>query len=169
MPHCAFKNCVKKTYKSPLCNYHSSKHGLNLSTGNFKYTIKKSNIRNAGNGLFLSKFSKPIPRGKIIPVYSGKLLKFNKKLSGEYILTDDNKWGIDAKNKSELPGRYANDCTCSKNRTNKDNKRCNGVYDSKLYKENVNGKQYTAMSIRTTKRINPGDEILVNYGYNYWK
>lgn len=121
--------------------------------------IKKSNIPGAGDGAFSRK---NLPKGKRLGEYNGKILGFDdyeslrnksyifevtKKFKGKYYL-----FYIDARSGDAL--RFVN-----------------GAYGKEQRKKvNVESYQYAErIFFRTTKNIPKGEELLIDYGDNYWE
>jgi len=118
--------------------------------------VKTSNLPNAGNGLFTKVF---IPKGTYIIEYTGKVSTW-KDVDHEdgfngYIYYLNRNHVINASKTKKALARYANDArglTTVKGLLN------NAVYeeeDKKVY-------------IKAVKDIEPGQEILVRYGKEYW-
>lgn len=185
-PRCGYKNengkqCKNRTCKSIMCWIHGERKGIITSNGAFKYRVKKSNIPGANDGLFLSKFADPIKKGQMFPVYSGEIISYKKvdeKYPGNtlapYVLCQKNKKKpcIDSIDPfTNLPGRYANDCSTGSNRNSKylSTLGCNAEYATKMMKETIMGKTYDVIPIVANRDINPGEEILINYGSEYWQ
>ena len=121
--------------------------------------IKKSLIKGAGQGAFAKV---TIPKGMRIGEYNGKVLGFDdyKTLSDKsYIFEVIKKFEkkyylfyIDAKSGDEL--RFVN-----------------GAY-SKEQKKNINVESYQyaeRVFFKAKKTIKKGQELIIDYGNNYWK
>lgn len=120
-------------------------------------SIKKSKIRNAGNGAFATK---DLPKNYYLGWYRGKKLteeQYQKQENDDYIweVNDKNKiFYIDArpiKNNNKL--RYVNGAK------------------TKLQKKKVNVESYQynkQIRYRTTKKVKSGDELLIDYGDEYF-
>jgi hypothetical protein len=168
------EQCKLNTKKSQFCWIHAQNQGIKLNNNlTFKYRIKKSNIDNAGYGLFLSEKSEPIPKNTNLYIYSGdkttmKKLdeKYGKDELAEYAYCNykkNNRFCIDGDSNFNLPGKYANDCVNS-------NYECNVEFTEKPYKKiNINNHSFNTVPLRTRKTIKPGDEIFTSYGENYWE
>jgi hypothetical protein len=169
------KPCKLSTCRSTLCWIHGKYQGVNLFDGtNFKYRIKKSQIPNAGYGLFLSEKSEPLDpqKNKYLYMYSGDYIP-----RAEYIKMEKqdplgisaygfcNTLGecVDARSDFNLPGKYANDAYKSqyKNSVQFTNKRLQTI--------NVKGKELAGTPLVILNKINPGDEIFIDYDDDYWK
>ena len=119
-----------------------------------EYTIKKSTIPNSGNGAFTNIF---LPKGKTIGEYMGKRLtsqQYNKSKNEDYsweLSSPNGPFYIDATDiKTSNWLRYFND-----SRKNKTTNIEPYQYRGKLY-------------YRTIKNINPGSELFVSYGDEYF-
>lgn len=118
--------------------------------------VKPSTLPNAGMGLFTNIF---IPKGTRIVEYKGRITTWNDVKDDHengYIYTVNNNHVIDAKKTLRALARYANDArgiSRIKGMTNN----CDYVNDGlKAY-------------IESKKDIQPGQEILVSYGDEYWQ
>lgn len=119
--------------------------------------VKKSTLPNAGKGLFTKVF---IPKRTRIVEYKGRITTWKevKEDDGEngYIFYIKNYHVIDALPTKKPLARYANDA--------KGFVRKKGLTNNAEY--SVDGlKAY----IESTKDIQPGSEIFVDYGPDYWK
>lgn len=119
--------------------------------------VKKSTLPNAGKGLFTKVF---IPKGERIVEYKGRITTWKevKEDDGEngYIFYIKRYHVIDALPTKKPLARYANDA--------KGFVRIKGLNNNAEYA--VDGlKAY----IESTKDIQPGSEIFVDYGPDYWK
>ena len=136
---------------------------------NYKYNymnkvlLKKSNILNAGNGLFANiHFNK----GELITKYDGTI--FDKK---DYVENSDYSLYIDDKvilgdklyKTSEKAAQFINDIGIIKNEEDIES------YIKTIYETNsylvYTGDEFIAISI---KKIKPGEELYVHYGITYW-
>lgn len=119
--------------------------------------VKKSSLPNAGKGLFTKVF---IPKGTRIVEYKGRITTWKevKEDDGEngYIFYIKRYHVIDALPTKKPLARYANDA--------KGFVRKKGIVNNAEYA--VDGlKAY----VESTKDIQPGSEIFVDYGPDYWK
>ena len=119
--------------------------------------VKKSNLPNAGKGLFARHF---IPKGTRIAEYKGRITTWKEvkedNSSNVYLYYMNRNHVIDARNHKKSKARYANDA--------RGLKRIKGFTNNAIYAEN-GGRVY----IESTKDITPGEEIFVNYGKEYWE
>lgn len=119
--------------------------------------VKKSNIPNAGMGLFTRKF---IPKGTRIVEYKGRRSTWKdvKDEDGRngYIFYINRNLVIDGKPWKSALARYANDA--------RGLVRVKGIINNSDYI--VDG---TRAYIESKKDIPAGAEILVDYGQDYWK
>lgn len=118
--------------------------------------VKPSQLPNSGNGLFTKVF---IPKGTRIVEYKGRITTWNDVKDDHdngYIYTINNNHVIDAKKTMRALARYANDA--------RGLSRIKGVTNNCDY-VNDGLKAY----IESKKDIQPGEEILVSYGDEYWK
>lgn len=118
--------------------------------------VKRSTLPDAGNGLFTKIF---IPRGTFIVEYTGKVTSW-KEVDHEdgkngyiYYLTRNHV--INASKHKAALARYANDA--------KGLAKVKGLLNNSIYVEDKK-KVY----IQSFKDIQPGGEILVAYGKEYW-
>lgn len=121
-----------------------------------QFVVKKSNLPDAGKGLFTKK---PIRKGTRIVEYKGKITTWGKVQhhNGEngYIYYVKRNHVIDAGRNKKALARYAND-----------------AQGLKKVKGLTNNAQYTEDGLRVyieaIKDIPAGGEILVGYGKEYW-
>lgn len=128
-----------------------------------KVYLKKSNIKNAGNGLFSNKH---FIKGEIITFYSGKVINIKDyEVNSDYALNVGNKIILGNKlfNNSDNAAQFINDIGSIYN-----------IKSIKRYIETINStnsylvehdNNFLAVCI---KNIQPGDEIYFHYGINYW-
>ena len=125
--------------------------------------LKKSKLPKAGKGLFADqKFT----RGDIVCEYEGEIVPWSvcldraeKGFEG-YVFFISRNHCIDAYFTPEALGRYAND---ARGVSRVDGLRNNAQYEIKTR----NGEK--RVFIVATRTIHPGDEVLVDYGNDYWK
>lgn len=119
--------------------------------------VKKSTLPGAGKGLFARHF---IPKGTLIAEYKGKITTWKEvkedNRNNVYLYYMNRNHVIDARNHKKSKARYANDA--------RGLKRIKGFTNNAVYAEN--GRR---VYIESTKDIAPGEEILVNYGKEYWE
>jgi SET domain-containing protein len=119
--------------------------------------IKKSTLPGAGMGLFAKTF---IPRGTRIVEYKGRIMNWKdleeKEWSNGYLFYVTRNHVINARPYKKSLARYAND---AKGLVKKKGIRNNAVYST-------TGRR---VFIETTTDIQPGTEILVDYGTDYWR
>lgn len=122
--------------------------------------IKKSKIPGAGKGLFTTKL---IKRGERVIEYTGEVITWkecqerNEKKDGfgAYYFYISDKKCIDAEHVLDSLARYANDAAGFV--------RIPGVRNNCRY-EVIKNRAY----IIASRNLNPGDEIFVAYGKEYW-
>jgi SET domain-containing protein len=118
--------------------------------------IKLSSIPRAGKGLYTKVF---IRKGEIIAEYKGKVTTWedadHDNGTNRYLYYINKKCVIDAKNYRKSPARYAND--------GKGKKKIPGLLNNSTYIIENN-----RVFIKAIKNIQPGSEILVSYGKEYW-
>ncbi|MGB3005200.1 MAG: SET domain-containing protein [Chitinophagaceae bacterium] len=121
-----------------------------------KIEIRDSTLPGAGNGLFAREF---IPRGTRIVEYKGKITTWKEVDHDDgdngYIYYVKRHHVIDARNQKTAMARYANDA--------RGISRVKGISNNSTYVE-VGLKVY----IESRKDIPAGEEILVEYGKEYW-
>lgn len=118
--------------------------------------VKKSNLPGAGKGLFARYF---IPKKTIIAEYRGRITTWTEvkqdNASNGYLYYMNRNHVIDARNYKKSKARYANDA--------RGLQRVKGFLNNAIYIEK-DGRVF----IESTRDIAPGEEILVNYGKEYW-
>lgn len=118
--------------------------------------VKRSKIPHSGKGLF-TKIR--IEKGACIVEYKGRLSRWKDVRDQDgyngYLLQVNNRWAIDALPYKKALGRFANDA--------KGLQRIPGLVNNAEYL--LHG---TKCFIYATKTIQPGEEILVSYGWAYW-
>lgn len=118
--------------------------------------VKPSQLPEANRGLFTKTF---IPKGSTIVEYTGRISTWAEcnQMEGNnsylYYLKDD--YVIDASDDESSMGRYANDAQGLT--------RVKGVTNNAKFKEDG-----FHVFIVATKDIQPGSEIFVGYGKEYW-
>ena len=118
--------------------------------------VKRSTLKGAGKGLFTTK---PIPRGKKIVEYKGKVTRWkdindHDGLNG-YLYYINRDHVIDAAPATDALARYAND---ARGMVRRDGLRNNCIY-------RIEGLRVFIYSMRD---IPAGSELLVGYGKEYW-
>ncbi len=120
-------------------------------------TIKPSSLPGAGKGLFTTQF---IPKGTLIVEYKGKVSAWKDVNHDDgnngYIYYVNRNHVIDASNHPKELARYANDA--------RGLTKIPGILNNAEYAED--GKK---VYIKAKKDIQPGEEILVAYGKEYWQ
>lgn len=118
--------------------------------------VKKSTLPGAGKGLFTRVL---IPRNSIIVQYKGRLSTWKEVQhdngSNGYLYYVNRNLVIDARPYKKAKARYANDA--------RGTRKINGVRNNAVYIE-----KDSKVFIQASKDIQPGEEILVNYGKEYW-
>ena len=157
------QQCSAFTHKGTQCKrrtlrgHHCRDHMRLLQ----RLAIAKSTIPGAGEGLFLAKGASPLRRGERIVLYSGDWARLlpDSDDGGPYFLQITRGLAIDAARTNSALGRWANDPRGGTDAFGK-RRRPNAqlVADRR-------GKQG---ALRASRKINPGDEILVSYGRSYW-
>jgi uncharacterized protein len=118
--------------------------------------VKESIIPNSGKGLFTKTF---IPKGTLIVEYKGRRTTWKEveddyKNGYIYFISSSNV--IDAKSYKKALGRYANDA--------KGLSRIKGINNNSVYE--IHGDK---VFIKAVKDIPANNEILVDYGKDYWE
>lgn len=160
--------CKNNTCLTTLCWVHSQSDGLKIR-GNktFRYRVKKSLIPNSGYGLFTLN---SIKKGETFGIYSGALEKFSdygEEDDGlhEYSVCNVKGDCVNSYSNTDYPGRFANTCGELNNKTFKYKKSmCNMDFTQNIFKDGKKG----IMNMRATKNIKPNEEMIVNYGNDYW-
>lgn len=118
--------------------------------------VKTSVLPNSGNGLFTKVF---IPKGTYIVEYTGKVTAWkdvdHEDGSNGYIYYLNRNHVINASRYKAALARYANDA--------RGLTKVKGLLNNSVYEED-NRKVF----IKAVKDIEPGQEILVAYGKEYW-
>jgi SET domain-containing protein len=121
-----------------------------------KLTVKKSRLPHSGKGLFAKTF---IPKGTRIVEYKGRITTWKEVNHDEgknpYIFYVKRGHVIDAKPYKNALARYANDA--------RGLQRIKGLRNNSVYDVHE-GKVF----IMASRDIEPGEEILVDYGKEYW-
>lgn len=121
-----------------------------------KVEVKTSTLPNAGKGLFAKEF---IPRGTRIVEYKGEITTWKEVDSNDgnngYIYFVKKDHVIDASRSPKALARYANDA--------RGITRVKGVTNNSEYVEDG-----VKVYIEAKKDIPAGEEILVEYGKEYW-
>lgn len=122
-----------------------------------KLTVKRSILPGAGKGLFTKVF---IAKGTKVAEYKGTITTWkevdHKEGANGYIYYVKRNYVIDARPHPDAIARYANDA--------KGLHRLKGVTNNAEYVE-----EGLKVFIVAKKDIDPGSEILVDYGKEYWK
>jgi SET domain-containing protein len=118
--------------------------------------VKISKLPQAGKGLFAKRSFR---KGQRITEYKGRLRKWkdvaHEDAINTYLMRVNRFWAIDAKPTVLTFGRYANDAAGTKGKSRKDN---NAIYVT----------EGVRCFLEADKEILPGDEILVDYGKEFW-
>lgn len=120
--------------------------------------VKKSQLPNAGKGLYTSK---AIKKGEQIIEYKGEIIdwkEYEKRVAEDkdgYLFFINKKVCIDAYDTPQHKARYANDAHGLS--------RVKGLKNNAVY-DTVGDKCF----IVATRDIKPGEEIFVNYTKEYW-
>jgi SET domain-containing protein len=120
--------------------------------------VKKSQLPNAGKGLYTSK---AIKKGTKVIEYKGEIIdwkEYEKRVERDedgYLFFIDKKNCIDAFHTPQHKARYANDAAGIKRVKGLTNNCVYEIEDNKCY-------------IVSTKEIKPGSEIFVDYTKEYW-
>jgi len=121
-----------------------------------KVIVKTSNLPNAGNGLFAREF---IPKNSLIVEYKGKITTWKEVDDNDgnngYIYFVKKHHVIDASRHTSALARYANDA--------RGIQRVKGITNNAEYVE-----EGLKVYIKSNKDIPAGEEILVEYGKEYW-
>jgi hypothetical protein len=152
------KRCISNTVKYVQCRKrtaHSEKCWVHLAAHD-NLRIKPSNIINGGKGLF--SWKKPIPRGRIIGKFTGRL-RTKQQLDqrygtqvAQYAICNSRGRCIDANHTTDGAVRFANDSRGSPFQNNAKIKGRNTILRSKA-----------------TKAIPANQEIFTSYGRDYWQ
>jgi SET domain-containing protein len=145
------ENHLSRTKKRP-----GSLYFLVMALLEKQLIVKRSTLPKAGKGLFTKKF---IPKGTRIVEYKGKLTTWKEADHVEgnngYIYYINRNKVIDARKSKAALGRYANDA--------RGIERINGMLNNSQYVEDG-----YRVFIVARRDIQPGGEIFVDYGREYW-
>lgn len=119
--------------------------------------VRTSTIPGAGKGLFYVGAT-PIGPNRKITEYSAHQVDSQMNPKSFYVLQVGEGRFLDSENPSNAPGRYINSSKGSGRRAN-----VRFTMGSRIYHS---GGRYW-VPIYTTKTINPGTELLINYGQKY--
>ncbi|MEQ1736980.1 MAG: SET domain-containing protein-lysine N-methyltransferase, partial [Rhodoglobus sp.] len=146
--------CQRRTLRGQHCRDH-----MRLLQ---RLAIAKSTIPGAGEGLFLAKGAEPIRRGERIVLYSGDWARVlpDSDDGGPYFLQITRNLCVDAARTNTALGRWANDPRGGVDAFGKKRR------PNALLIAHRAGKQG---ALKASRKINPGEEILVSYGRSYWK
>lgn len=118
--------------------------------------VKRSQLPGAGKGLFTKS---AIAKGSVIAEYTGRITQWKEVLDGKtfngYVYYINRNHVIDAKDPRSGAARYANDAAGLV--------RVKGLRNNSVY--TIKKKRVYITAIRN---IEPGEEILVGYGKEYW-
>ncbi|RYD81326.1 MAG: SET domain-containing protein [Sphingobacteriales bacterium] len=118
--------------------------------------VKESTIPSSGNGLFTKVF---IPKGTYIIEYTGKVTTWKEADHEDgkngYIYFLNRNHVINASKHKAALARYANDA--------RGLSKVKGVLNNSVYEE-----EKKKVFIKAVKNIEPGQEIFVAYGKDYW-
>ena len=121
--------------------------------------VKRSQIPNAGKGLFAKK---PFKKNEKIIEYKGEIIDWKEyknrveENKDGYLFFVNNKYCIDAFSTPQHKARYANDARGLNRTKGLRNNAVYEVFDKKCF-------------IVATRNIEAGEEILVDYTADYWK
>jgi len=137
--------CKARTAMGQYCWTH-----LRTITG---LRIKKSTIPNGGMGLFAARNLRSYSRID----YTGDRIALNGDIGGSYFLELTKKLGIDAARTNAGEGRWINDPRGTAQRAN-----CQFMVYTPKGKPRIG-------CVRTTRPIEMGEELLIQYGASYWR
>ena len=146
-----------RQYARPIRNQ-STKH---LSRARpVKLRVATSTIPDAGQGLFCEEHVRP---GETVARYSGKILTKQQAdaSSSRYILKISNDVYLDAGSPDTWEGRWINDGPHS-------GREANCVFAAAFNTNVVPGSKDRWIKVFATKHIQPGEELLMDYGISYW-
>ena len=118
-----------------------------INNTSFNLFVAKSNIKNAGNGLFTKDY---IDKDTCLGIYEGIIVKNNVPLSSEYSLDLENGTYVDALDYPRCILAMINDS------------RDTNTQNCKI--DIINSKAY----IYTIKNIESNQELYMSYGNHYW-
>jgi hypothetical protein len=122
--------------------------------------VKKSDVPGGGRGLFAAR---ALPAGKDIPYTGDQILLNSNEVGGPYVLQlrlDEagNSVGVDAARRNSGYARWVNDPKGTAAQAN-----------SKFVLFTPPRSRQRIASVRATKALAEGEEILVEYGNTYWR
>lgn len=163
------QQCTAHTQKGTPCKrrtlkgHHCAGHMKLLQ----RLTVAKSSIGGAGLGLFVAKGAKvrPFKKGERIVLYTGDWVHVlpgaaGERQGGPYYLAVTRRLGVDAARTNTALGRWANAPRGARGPTGRP------LRPNAVLSVNTQTKQGALKALRS---INPGEEILVSYGNEYWQ
>jgi len=147
------KKLVEGMSKMNLNHFGKKRVKKEVGLNETEYTIATSTIPNAGNGAFANI---PLPKGTVLGKYRGKKLS---KAQYERLENDSYVW--------ELSSPHGPIYMDAANPAHGNWLRF--LNDSRDRRVNVEPYQYRGnIYYRTIRNINPGQELFISYGDNYW-
>ncbi len=143
------QQCSQQTRHGYLCRVHRAQIDGTC--------IKASSVPGAEKGLWAE--TRSFKKGKIVARYTGDLVptQAGKRRNGfggsHYVLELSDAVSIDAARTNTADGRMVNDA------------RGSGRQPNACFRGNQRNKTATVVATRTIKK---GEEVLVNYGYEFW-
>jgi hypothetical protein len=149
--------CKRRTLKGHHCAGH-----MKLLQ---RLAVAKSSIAGAGLGLFAAKGTGGFKPGERIALYTGDWVELlpgsaGDQQGGNYYLEINRKLAVDAARTNTALGRWANAPTGARGPNGRPLRP-----NAKLVQ--VQAQKHGAL--RASRRIKPGEEILVSYGRQYWR
>lgn len=166
--------CQARAANRARCKRHTCKYGFQCwqhTVKNKGLRIKKSTIKGAGEGLFAEK---TFPAHSRVIQYTGEKLtnsQLNKRYpgdkQGEYTVKVNKQYSIDARNSAKSSvARYANDARGPPGSVTQKHKNADLAHQRIGKKKNTpRDRVYIEANNRP---ISKGQEVLVDYGRDYW-
>jgi hypothetical protein len=151
----AGRQCAQRTAVGNLCwNHLRRDHGLR---------VKLSGIGGAGRGLFVAR-PEGFPKGHKLP-YTGDMIDLSEETQGgAYVLQLSQQRGVDAARRNAGVARWVND---PRGAQGQDGRPLKANCDWAIY--TVPGTSRRIGSVRTLRPVLKGEELLVQYGKDYWR
>lgn len=167
------KRCKNKTCKYlPTCWIHARQRCSPITDDKLieNLFIKKSNIKHAGMGLFTRSY---IRKGTVVGLYCGKIVSSTSR--GPYVMNCNmHNISIDAEDKHLLQStalRYANSwrssSTLRRRLVNHQGRQVTRLYNNIKIISRPNRVRPLCCTIKSTRNIQPGEELLLSYGRSY--
>ena len=147
--------CKQRTAVGHLCWNHLQR--------DFGLRVKKSTVPGAGRGLFAA-WHDGLPAKHRIPYTGDEIVMGGPGEGGPYVLETKNGHGIDAARRNCGAGRWINDPRGALDGNGRP-RRANCEFVAHTPR---GGDRKRVAAVRTLRRVERGEELLVSYGNDYW-